>query len=109
MKNPSYDTYKVFRDIDQFDNRIVAYVDVMGIGDRMRNANSPKELQLFTTLMYMCCNQPFAEDKIMTTMFSDCMYLVAEPRYIMELISLISNFAYNLLVNRMPMISIKEN
>lgn len=33
-------------------------------------------------------------------MFSDCMYLITEPQYIDQLICLLSNFAYNLLVNR---------
>lgn len=99
---------KCLRGGERFENRIVAFVDVMGIRSRMKNAGTPQELEMFSKLMHMYNNQPFAEDKIETIMFSDCMYLVAEPQYIKELIGLLSNFAYNLLVNRTTEITLKE-
>ena len=108
MKNAAYEVSKVFEGVERFENRIVAFVDVMGIRSRMKNAETPQELEMFSKLMHMYNNQPFAEDKIETIMFSDCMYLVAEPQYIKELICLLSNFAYNLLVNRTTEITLKE-
>lgn len=100
MNNPGYDTSKTFEGIESFQERIVAFVDAMGIRERMKNANTPQDLKAFSQLMYMFGNQPFAYDKIQSVMFSDCMYLVAEPQYVNQLICLLSNFAYNLLVNR---------
>jgi hypothetical protein len=48
MKNPSYEASKVFEGIESYENRIVAFVDVMGIRNRMRNAKRPRELELFS-------------------------------------------------------------
>ena len=100
MNNPGYDAAKTFEGIESFQERIVVFVDAMGIRERMKNARSPRDLMPFSQLMYIYGNQPFAHDKIQTVMFSDCMYLITEPQYIDQLICLLSNFAYNLLVNR---------
>ena len=107
--NIMYETSKAFENADNYQDRIVAFVDVMGIRNRMKNAESPQELRLFSKLMYMYGNQPFAEDKIQTIMFSDCMYLVADIQYVKQLICLLSNFTYSLLVNRIVKVDISGN
>ena len=104
MKNPGYDATKVFEDIGNFQDRIVAFVDVMGIRNRMFKSQNPQDLRLYSQLMYMYAHQPFAVDKLSTIMFSDCMYIIAEKEYIDDLICLLANFSYNLLVNRISII-----
>lgn len=99
MRNPGYEADIVFRDIE-YENRFVAFVDVMGVKNYIRESNDPNELKLFSQLMHMYANQPFADGKVNVTMFSDCMYLIAEEQCLDQLICLLANFAYNLLVNR---------
>ena len=99
MRNPGYEADLVFKEIE-YKNRFVAFVDVMGVKNYMREANDLNELKLFSQLMHMYANQLFAYGKVNVTMFSDCMYLVAEEQYVDQLICLLANFAYNLLVNR---------
>lgn len=99
MRNPGYEADLVFEKIE-YKNRFVAYVDVMGVKNYMREAKDPNELKLFSQLMHMYANQPFADGKVNVILFSDCMYLVAEEQYLDQLICLLAIFAYNLLVNR---------
>jgi len=109
MNNPGYEMRKVFEEIDRYQDRIVAFVDVMGIRNKMKEAQNPQDLSLFSEIMYINGNQPFAENKIETIMFSDCMYLVTESKYIDQIISLLANFAYNLLVNRIVHVKISQD
>lgn len=57
MKNAAYEVSKVFEGVERFENRIVAFVDVMGIRSRMKNAETPQELEMFSKLMHMYNNQ----------------------------------------------------
>ena len=63
MFNPGYDSYKVFDGLDSFQNRIVAFADVMGVRNRMMRAKSSRDLEFFSRIIYMFANQPFAEGK----------------------------------------------
>lgn len=108
MNNPGYEMMKAFEGMDAFKNRIVAFIDVMGIGNRMREAKTPQKLQMFSKLLYIFANQPFAENKIQTVLFSDCMYLITEPQYIKELISLLANSAYTFLTNRISTVTVSD-
>lgn len=100
MNNPAYDATKVFEGTEKYKERVVAFIDVMGVKNRMQSVKEPGGFEMFSRLMYMYGHQPFAEDTIETIMFSDCMYLVADPQYLESVLCLISNFAYNLLMNR---------
>ena len=100
MNNPGYGTLRVFEGIDNYDEKLVAFVDVMGVTNRMRNSLKPHELQMFSLIMHAHAYQPFAQGKISIVSFSDCMYLITDGQYYKELICLLSNFSYTLLVNR---------
>lgn len=109
MNNPGLDTYKIFEGIDNFEDKLVAFVDVMGIKNRMRNALKPQDLQMFSVLMHIHANEPFALGKISTVAFSDCMYMIADGQYYKELISLLANFSYSLLVNRQCTVTVRTD
>ena len=109
MRNPGKESTQLFEGINEYRERFVAFVDVMGVKNYIRNAKRPNELKWLSQLMHVYANQPFAENKVNVTMFSDCMYLVAEEQYLDQLICLLSNFAFHLLVNRENYITIGLN
>ena len=109
MPNAGRDVSIVMNGIDSFRDRIVAFVDVMGIRDRMIKSETPMDLSMFSQWMFINGHQPFAENIIEAVMFSDCMYFITDDRFVGELISLISNFAYNLLVNRETRVIVKSD
>ena len=63
MRNPGYEADIVFNDIE-YKNRFVAFVDVMGVKNYIREASNPNELRLFSKLMHMYSHQPFADGKV---------------------------------------------
>jgi len=109
MRNPGYEADSLFREIEDYKDRFVAFVDVMGVKNRMREVDGLNELLPLSKLMYKNSNQPFAEGKINAVVFSDCMYFVSEGKYLNQLICLLANFAYNLLVNRENNVEIKSD
>ena len=99
--NIGADTMKAFSDAGSFQDRIVAFVDVMGVKNKMQHANTPSDLTMYATILNSHAHQPFAEGKLHISMFSDCMYIVTEVQYLDKLICLLSNFAYTMLHNRL--------
>lgn len=102
MPTVSYETMKAFEGADEFENRIVAFIDVMGMKNRLASVTRPDELRWYATIMNMFAHQPFAEGKLHVTMFSDCMYIVTERQYIDQIICLLANFSFRLLNNNVP-------
>ena len=107
--NTMYETSKAFENADNYQDRIVAFVDVMGIKNRMKQAATPKDLKMYATLLNGQANQPFAEGKLHITMFSDCMYIICEKQYLDHLVCQLANMAYTMLMNRLPTIHINED
>lgn len=99
--NIGADTMKAFTDSGSFQERVVAFVDVMGVKSKMQHASSPSDLKMYATILNSHANQPFAEGKLHISMFSDCMYIVTEVQYLDLLICQLSNMAYTMLHNRL--------
>ena len=93
---------KAFEDAEEFENRIVAFIDVMGMKNRLASATRPEDFRKYATIMNMFAKQPFAEGKLHVTMFSDCMYIITERKYIDLIINLLANFSFTLLNNNTP-------
>ena len=109
MRNPGKETIQLFEGLNEYKDRFVAFVDVMGVKNYIHDAKGPNELKWFSQLMHVYASQPFAENKVNVTVFSDCMYLVAEEQYLDELICLLAHFAFNLLVNRETYVTVGSN
>lgn len=104
MRNSAAETMDAFSQNSKYQNRIVAFVDVMGVKDRIVKSDNPKDFKMYTTILNMFANQPFAEGKLHVSMFSDCMYIVANKEYIDLVINLLANFSHRLLFNNTPLV-----
>lgn len=109
MRNPGHETTQLFENLKEYREHFVAFVDVMGVKNYIHDSKGPNDLKWFSQLMHVYASQPFAENKVYVTMFSDCMYLVAEEQYLNELIGLLANFAFKLLVNRETYVTVGSN
>lgn len=109
MRNPTMEMMKAFSEECEYQERIVAFVDVMGIKDRINTSVKPQDFKMYSILFYMFANQPFAEGKLKISMFSDCMYIVSEKENIDLVICLLANFAHKMLFNNLPVISFNKD
>lgn len=99
MKDNNYQNVDVLFNSGEYEKRIVAFVDVMGMKARMANAREPKDFTMYVSAMSLFANLGYLKGKLHVTMFSDCMYIVADKLYIDYVISMLANFAYKLLFN----------
>lgn len=106
--NKAFDTMKLFNNSQNYQNRIVAFVDVMGVKNKMLSVEKPNDLKMYSTILTSFADQPFAKDKLHISMFSDCMYIIAEEQYLDTMINFLANFSYTMLFNRISTI-INEN
>lgn len=109
MRNPARDTMETFSKDSKYQDRIVAFVDVMGIKDRIVKSDKPQDFEMYTIILNMFANQPFAEKKLHISMFSDCMYVVADKEDIDLVINLLANFSYRLLFNHTTLITVNPD
>ncbi len=109
MRNPVRETMEAFSKDSKYQDRIIAFVDVMGIKDRIVNSDKPQDFEMYTIILNMFANQPFTENKLHISMFSDCMYIVADKEHIDLVVNLLANFAYRLLFNNTPLITINSD
>lgn len=109
MRNPARETMEAFSKDSEYQDRIVAFVDVMGIKDRITKSDKPQDFEMYTIILNMFANQPFAEEKLHISMFSDCMYIVADKEHIDLVINLLANFSHRLLFNNTPLITVNPD
>lgn len=104
--NIATDTMKAFKGADEFQNRIVAFVDVMGMKNKMLQAKKPEDFQVYSTILNMFANQPYAKGKLRVSIFSDCMYVIAKKEFADYVINFLANFSYTLLSSNTPIINV---
>lgn len=107
--DPIRETMETFSEDSKYQDKIVAFVDVMGVKDRIVKSDKPQDFEMYTTILNMFANQPFAEGKLHISMFSDCMYIVANKEHIDLVINLLANFSYRLLFNNIPLITVNPD
>ena len=107
--NIASDTMKIFDESEEYQDRIVTFIDVMGVKNKIKHSKKPSDFRMYATILNSYAHQPFAEGKLNITMFSDCMYIVSETQHLDQLICLLANFAYTMLMNRLPTITVNED
>lgn len=107
--NLPFETMKSFDSDIDYKKRIVAFVDVMGMRNRIAQSSQPQDFKMYATILSMFENQPFAEGKIYVSAFSDCMYIIADKEYVDSVICLLANFSHRFLFNNTPTITVTEN
>ena len=109
MRNPAAEAWDAFSTDSKYQDRIVAFVDVMGVKNRVVKSDKPTDFKMYTIILNMFANQPFAEGKLHISMFSDCMYIVADKEHIDLVINLLANFSHRLLFNNFPLVTVNPD
>ena len=107
--NIATDTMKSFKGADEFQDRIVAFVDVMGMKNKMLQAKKPEDFQMYSTILNMFANQPFAKGKLHISLFSDCMYVIAKKEFLDYVINFLANFSYTMLSSNVPTVMLHRD
>ena len=80
----------------QYEDKIVAFVDIMGMKQLIINSQQPSDLFMYTAITATWKNCPFAKEfKIIS--FYDCMYIIADKDKITELFWLLAHFSHCML------------
>lgn len=87
--NLPFETMKSFDSDVTYKKRIVAFVDVMGMRNRIAQSSKPQDFKMYATILSMFENQPFAEGKIHISAFSDgavchCMSSILSDRLLVK-------------------------
>lgn len=80
----------------KYEDKIVAFIDVMGMKQLIINSQNPDDLFMYTVITATWKECPFAKDfKIIS--FSDCMYIIADKNKITDLFWLLAHFSHCML------------
>lgn len=98
-----FDDLKLLKDAE-YENKVVAFIDIMGMKQQINNSNKPDDLFMYTAIMSTWKNSPFAANEFKIVSFSDCMYIIADKDKTTSLFWLLAHFAHCMLFDD----SIKE-
>ena len=74
--NSYFEDMKLLKDAE-YENKVVAFIDIMGMKQLIINSEKPYDLFMYTAITATWKHCPFADDfKIIS--FSDCMYIIAD-------------------------------
>lgn len=80
----------------QYEDKIVAFVDIMGMKQLIINSQKPSDLFMYTAITATWKNCPFTKEfKIVS--FSDCMYIIADKEKLNDLFWLLAHFSHCML------------
>lgn len=80
-----------------YENKLVAFVDIMGMKNKILNSKKPDDFIMYNIILYMIKKQPFCFEKLQFLSFSDCMYIIADKGNEYELLLSLSLLSYYML------------
>lgn len=81
----------------EYENKIVAFIDIMGVKAQILKSEKPSDFLMYTTIMKMIKDQSFAADRLQFFGFSDCMYIIADKADFNKVLLAVSWLAFCML------------
>ena len=80
-----------------YEEKLVAFIDIMGMSDKISSSKEPRDFLMYNTILYMIKRQGFERDLFQFFAFSDCMYIITDKENIQELLLALSLLSYYML------------